>query len=240
MEVANEAASASNKLQQSGGGFVGHVFSMNNDNKNELFNLVQYLVIIVIPLMFFNNLIDDIIPPLNEKKGHLELVIEVIGHSLLILGLIYLLHRIVTYIPTHSGRAYDSLSLLSLLLAVIMFNSKIVKKSKELFNRAKIAWEGKEEPKKTRKNIKQRTNSNIVSVSQPISSGVLPPTVPTHQVQKGNGYVEQFQQMTAPQATNQPTPTMQSPQQGFQNTQPPAMSNEPMAANDGFGAFSSF
>ena len=49
------------------------------------------------PLMFLDNLIDDIIPPLNEKKGHIELVIEVAGHSLLILGVIYLLHRIIHF-----------------------------------------------------------------------------------------------------------------------------------------------
>ena len=66
MEATSDAAPTSNKGQQ-GGGFVDHVFSLNNDNKNELFNLVQYLVMIVIPLMFLDNLIDDIIPPLNEK-----------------------------------------------------------------------------------------------------------------------------------------------------------------------------
>jgi hypothetical protein len=240
MEATNEAAPISDKIQQTGG-FVGHVFSLNNDNKNELFNLVQYLVVVILPLMFFNNLIDDIIPPLNEKKSHVEITIEVVGHALLILGLVYLLHRIITFIPTHSGRDYDNLSLLTLLLAVILFNSKIVKKSNELFKRAKVAWEGKEEPKKTKKNGKQQQNTNVISVSQPISNGVLPPTVPTHSPQNGNGYVEQFQQMTAPQSTNQPPQQqMQAPQQGFQNTPQMPMQNEPMAANDGFGAFSSF
>ena len=185
MEATSDAAPTSNKVQQ-GGGFVDHVFSLNNDKKNELFNLVQYLVMIVIPLMFLDNLIDEIIPPLNEKKGHIELVIEVIGHSLLILGVIYLLHRIISYFPTQSGRAYDNLSLLTLVVAFILFNSKICKKSKELFKRAKIAWEGKEEPKKSKKIDMNKQNTNIVSVSQPISNGVLPPTVPTHKPQNGN------------------------------------------------------
>lgn len=237
MEATSDAAPTSNKVQQ-GGGFVDHVFSLNNDKKNELFNLVQYLVMIVIPLMFLDNLIDEIIPPINEKKGHIELVIEVIGHSLLILGVIYLLHRIISYFPTQSGRAYDNLSLLTLVVAFILFNSKICKKSKELFKRAKIAWEGKEEPKKSKKIDMNKQNTNIVSVSQPISNGVLPPTVPTHKPQNGNGYVEQFQQMTAPQPSSPP----QQVQQGFQGQpqQQMPMQNEPLAANDGFGAFSAF
>jgi len=237
MEASSDAAPISNKVQQ-GGGFVDHVFSLNNDKKNELFNLVQYLVMIVIPLMFLDNLIDEIIPPINEKKGHIELVIEVIGHSLLILGVIYLLHRIISYFPTQSGRAYDNLSLLTLVVAFILFNSKICKKSKELFKRAKIAWEGKEEPKKSKKIDMNKQNTNVVSVSQPISNGVLPPTVPTHKPQNGNGYVEQFQQMTAPQSSSPP----QQVQQGFQAQpqQQMPMQNEPLAANDGFGAFSAF
>ena len=40
MEATSDAAPTSNKIKQ-GGGFVDHVFSLNNDKKNELFNLVQ-------------------------------------------------------------------------------------------------------------------------------------------------------------------------------------------------------
>ena len=100
---------------------------------------------------------------------------------------------------------------------LLFFSTLKFAKSKELFKRAKIAWEGKEEPKKSKKNNQNNKNTNIVSVSQPISNGVLPPTVPTHKPQNGNGYVEQFQQMTAPQPSSPP----QQVQQGFQGQPQP-------------------
>ena len=44
-------------------------------------NSVQYLILIFIPLLFLNNLIDHSIPKLDPKKSNLELLVEIVGHS---------------------------------------------------------------------------------------------------------------------------------------------------------------
>ena len=59
MEASSDTA---NKIaNKNGKGFVDHVFTLNNDSKNEIINSVQYLAMIFLPLLFLNNVIDNLI-----------------------------------------------------------------------------------------------------------------------------------------------------------------------------------
>ena len=60
-------------VQKNGSSFIEHVTTFNNDSKNEIMNSVQYLIMMFIPLLFLNNLIDHSIPKLDPKKSNLEL-----------------------------------------------------------------------------------------------------------------------------------------------------------------------
>tara|TARA_B110000008_G_scaffold278863_1_gene323905 strand:+ start:1570 stop:2292 length:723 start_codon:yes stop_codon:yes gene_type:complete len=240
MEASSDTAKK--VVQKNGANFIEHVTTFNNDNKNEIMNSVQYLIMIFIPLLFLNNIIDHTIPKLDPKKSNLELVTEIIAHSLLLVFAIVLLNKIITFFPTYSGRDYDHVSLIEFVLFVVLAVPKIHNKSKELFKRVKHAWEGKEDAKKSDSDKQQQdNNANKVSVSQPISGGgnIFAPPMATKNPPATPQYQGQHQQMT------QPPPQQSTSNQiynnsgfgGLQNAQSP---QEPMAANDGFGAFSGF
>ena len=76
--------------------FVNHVFNFDNDTKNELLNTIQYLVLAIIPLTFFNNLIESVIPENDKSKSSFELLCEVLGHLSLLMVFIFLTNRLVT------------------------------------------------------------------------------------------------------------------------------------------------
>jgi len=253
MEATQDTA---NKIaNKNGKGFVEHVFNLNNDSKNEIFNAVQYLAMIFIPLLFLNNIVESLIPKLDPKKSNPELLGEILGHSLFLICSIVFLHRIISFFPTYSGRDYDKISLIEFVLFVVLAVPKISNKSKELFKRLNIAWEGKEEAKKSNKNNQNnqpnQNSNNIISVSQPISGNqILTPPQSTKTPPGNPQYMGQHQQMTQPQPPQQQQQPVNTANNiynnngfnGLQGAQSPGniASPEPMAANDGFGAFSSF
>ena len=115
---------------------------------------------------------------------------------LLFLG-IFFIHRLITFVPTYSGRAYGSLNLFNLVLFffVIVYDldGSMGKKVKVLMNRAEEIWGGKTEEEPKQKHNQQ----NVVTTSQPISgqgAPQLPPAQPTHQASRAD-YMMQQQQM---------------------------------------------
>lgn len=222
-------------------GFVKHVFNFDNETKNSVLNVIQYIVLSFIPCMLANHFIDSVIPKVDEKKNNLEILLEVLGQTIMTFGFILLVHRVVTYVPTYSGRAYDGLNLINIILILLVVgyesNTNIGKKSKILLNRLQEMWDGKQE-QQNQKNQKQ--NNNMVKVSQPISGMTSP--VPTHQPSRSD-YIGVHGQMTAPQQEQQNTATNNNTNLGggfglAQATQP--MVQEPMAANSMGGNFSSW
>ena len=79
------------------------------------------------------------IPDYDEKKSNIELVAEVLGHLVLTLLGLFFIDRIVTYVPTYSGRAHGTFNIFSVLLIILIFayeaNTKVgTKKSNFLLN----------------------------------------------------------------------------------------------------------
>ena len=142
---------------------------------------------------------------------------------------ILFVHRLVTYIPTYSGRTYDSLNLINLILAVIIIayesNNKAGAKVKILLDRVQELWEGK--PKKQETKGNGNGSPNVV-VSQPISG--LQQPIPTHQSSRAD-YVQVNNAMQQPVQQQQQQETMQGGMGGM-NT---PLFNEPMAANGALG-----
>ena len=154
---------------------------------------------------------------------------------------IFFIHRLITFVPTYSGRAYGSLNIFNLILFffVIVYDldGNMGKKVKILMNRAEEIWGGKSEEKKEQQKGKQ----NVVTTSQPISgqgSAQLPPAQPTHQASRAD-YMMQQQQMQAPQTAVQNSITGDSAY-GGPHVQKSGIDagmsiQEPMAANDALG-----
>lgn len=223
-------------------GFVNHVFNFNDESKDEMMNIVQYAVLAILPVIILNKATQRLIPEADDEKGTPEIAIEVILQTVSMFLGILIIHRIITYIPTHSGVKYSPLSVTSNILAVLVIilslQTKLGEKVSILVDRAVDAWEGDEKSK-----LKKRPSN--VKVSQPILQNQQ---ISQSLGSSGSGSTPISQLPIAPQITK--------PQQEYVNTyhqsntygtQPQAsyMNNqmmeqgEPMAANFGGSSFGS-
>ena len=210
-------------------GFVKSVFNLDEENKNELVNLLQYSVIALIPIHLILKAIKHFIPEEDETKGSLEIMVEIVGQVVFIVSSIWFLDRIIRYIPTYTGSDYDSLNattfIIPFLIILSTMQTKFGFKMNILFDRAIDAWNGKagEAPAQT------------VRVSQPIA--------PQHQVSRADTLDTDQLLPSNRQLTSMPSNPPSQESQNFnqmynveqlQNAakQPSAVDQEPMAAND--------
>ncbi len=234
-------------------GFINHVFNFDNDTKTEVLNVGQYLLLAIIPMSFYNYMVDSVIPEVDESKSNLEILAEVVGQLTLVLVGMFFIHRLITFVPTYSGRAMGDMNLFSiiLLLLVLLYEShtKVGEKTKILLTRVSDMWHGKKDDDKKKKGKK---DGSVVKVSQPISRAGMP----THQPSRAD-YLQSHNMMTSPTQMLPPQnpPSQQIPQTdsgasnniynsggfgGLQDANTPGMSQEPMAANAALGGFSSW
>ena len=108
-------------------------------------------------MALYNHLVDSLIPEPDESKGNLELLGEVVGQFVLVLFGIFLIHRLITYVPTYSGRAYGTMNLFSIILIFIVLayesHTKVGEKMKILIERLKEFGKVKKTTKRKRKTL---------------------------------------------------------------------------------------
>jgi hypothetical protein len=230
-----------------GKGFINHVFNFNNDTKVELLNLAQYLILVLIPLSFLNKFMESLIPKADESRGSIEIVLEVLGHSFLLLASVFLVDRIVQFAPSYSGKEMNAISLATLVIVFVMFTSKTRQKMDLLYSRVSRSWNGEEQEKKKSNGkggpVQQKPQ---VTVSQPITG--MPNPISTAPTSTPN-YMAHHTAMTPQQPeismglnANPGASNAMYNNQGFGGMQEAASPGiqEPMASNEGFGAFTSF
>lgn len=227
-------------------GFIKHVFNFDNDTKRELLNIIQYSLIVIIPIVMLNKTIRKYIPDTDESKGSLEITAEVIGQIVILFFGIYLIHRIVTYIPTYSGVEYKEFNMFNMILGflviVLSLQTKLGEKVDILSHRA-LEMFGIVESEET--DIEEKVTVNVshpieVSGANPMSQHGLPQM---HQPSRAdiqtkldindsirNEVMTGHAQQHAPQQMNNSVRT----------TDFNAMFQEPMAANESFGNYSAF
>ena len=88
--------------------FIKHVFNFDNDTKCEILNVSQYLLLAIIPMAFYNYIVDSVIPEVDDSKSNLEILFEITGQLTLILAGMFLIHRIITFVPSYSGREWGN------------------------------------------------------------------------------------------------------------------------------------
>jgi hypothetical protein len=222
--------STATEIQSGGGGntFINHVFNFDNSTKHALMNILQYLCLAIIPCSILNHFINSIIPEPDESKGNIEISAEILGHFVMVFIFMLFVHRLVTYVPTYSGRTYDNLNVINLIIALLVVayesNNKAGSKIKIIIERVQEMWDGS--PKKEKQAPNNNGKPGIV-VSQPISG--LQQPLPTHQVSRAD-YVQANEAMKQPAQQQQQQETMQS---GMGGMNAPVF--EPMAANGALG-----
>lgn len=194
--------------------FVSHMMDFEKGTQHELMNLLQYTLVVIIPLLLLKHGIKFFSTDLTEDKPSLEIVTEVLLQTSLILFGLFMIHRLVTFIPTYSGKNYDDLTLLGMVLPIffimISFQTKLGDKLSLLMERALnyfgIDYIDEDLDLETKVKVNQpieNTNQNrpeMIPNKETFNTGMVPPPQP--------------QQQVPPQL---PTPPQQQP---VQNTQP--------------------
>ena len=221
-------------VQTNGNEVMKHIFRYDDETKSVLTNLVQYTMLAIIPIACLQKASDKLFSDFDESNGSAAILAEILGQSVLTIIGLFMIHRIITAVPTFSGNAMEDIHLFSIVVAFLvasfMFEGKMQRKINAVMNRTFDSWDGKEAPPKKEDN-KQHSR---VSVSQPISNNGMP----THQVSRAD-YIGTHSNLTAPQPPVHQSPSI-ADQQNIYAQEAPPMVQEPMAANAGFGAFSAF
>ena len=100
--------------------FMKHVFYFDDQSKSDILNLLQYTILAIIPIIFLNKLIAQYVPEADEKKGTLEISAEVVIQIMVMIFGIFFINRLITYVPTYSREAYESINLGSGILVFLM------------------------------------------------------------------------------------------------------------------------
>ena len=152
--------------------FLGHVFSSAEEDKAEIFNVLQYAIYALIPIVILNKLIQRFIPEADPDKSSLEILLEIAIQVVVIFAGIIIIHRIVTYFPTYSGFKYDNLTLTNAILAFLMIvlsiQSKLGTKANIIVDRVMDLWEG---TGGGGRDMDKKKLKNSMRISSPISSG---------------------------------------------------------------------
>ncbi len=146
-------------------GFFNHVFNFDNDNKANMLNMIQYILIGIIPVVLTLKGIKHFIPEEDDTKGTPEIAIEVSMQLFSIFFTIWFIDKIIRYIPTYSGVNYHKFNetnfILPILVILITMQTKLGAKINILANRVYDLWNGNQ-------SHVGNTNHGNVKVSQPI------------------------------------------------------------------------
>jgi hypothetical protein len=167
------------KLPMSGGGkgntsFFSYMFTLSPTEKNEILNSMQYILLVIIPIVILLKLMKNYIPLENPDKGSIEITVEVVLQLFIIFIAFLLIHKLVTFIPTYSTVPYGKMNLIHVIIPVVFLllcmKSSISEKLSILLDRFLLATGlSKKEPEP--KDKKEKKEKREVQVSQPM----LPP-----------------------------------------------------------------
>lgn len=223
-------------------GFIKTVFPFDEGQKGTLLNILQYSVLAIIPIILLLKLIKEYIPEADDDKSSIMVSVEVIGQIFIMFVALYFIHQIIAYIPTYSGKGYGDVNIINIvapiLFIAITMQTKLGEKIHMLLDRLWDVYDGRS----SSTNDKQQKQGQV-RVTQPISGQQqMPSTVnPPPQLQSQMTNMKaQSHEFTIPQTPNFDNMYAgpETPLVGAANPQTGQIDNfEPMAANDGFGAF---
>ena len=209
--------------------FFNYMFSLAEGEKVELINTLQYVVLAIIPILLIIKLINNYIPPFDNKKSTVELAVELIVQLGVLFALFFFIHKLILFIPTYTKQQYPTIQFLPIVLPLmfVLFNldKNFGEKAHLLIDRIlmmvgmkKENFEGADLEEEEVK--QQNVNKNVIA--QTCGNQMLPP-----QMSNPNSVM-----LEAPvRKTDREAPQMQQQQQyGI---------SEPMAANE-MGGYSMF
>ncbi len=229
-------------------GFFSFVFNFDKDTQSEITNILQYVILSIIPLILLLRGIRAYVPEEDPDKNNIEIIFEILVQVVVIFVALFFIHRIIIFIPTYSKTDYKEMNMFNFILVFLFIlftmQTKLGAKVNILFDRFNELIEGTN-------NVKTKSKGNV-KVSQPLAKNNNPNVnIPQHQPSQADNY------NSNPMGPIPPGQAMQqalniNPEPDFNqmyantanplvNAQEPGMNSfEPMAANSGGnGAFGS-
>jgi hypothetical protein len=202
--------------------FVTYMFSLNEGEKIELVNILQYVLLAIIPVLLVVKLMSSYIPDVDYKKGTVEITLEVAVQLLLLICLFFFIHKLILFIPTYSKQPYPPINFFPIILPVIFIlftlDKTIGEKSSILIHRifvmlgiSKENFDGadlkelEESQQETTRNTGMQVNGQQMippQMSNPSSTGIYEP--PVRKSDKGQPQIQQQQYgISEPMASNE-------------------------------------
>ena len=102
-------------------GFFTYVFKLSRFKQEDLMNIVQYTLLSIVPVILFVYFTKKYFPSLEESDSSLYIfTITVIELIFMIIG-IFFIDRIINYIPTYSGKYYETINLTTIVIIFVLF-----------------------------------------------------------------------------------------------------------------------
>ena len=124
------------------GSFVNYMFSMSDGEKVEIINMFQYIILAIIPVIIIVRLIKNYVPPLNNKKATIEILIELIVQLVVLFALFFFVHKLIAFIPTYTKQQYQNVQFLPLVLPLLFvlftMDKNVGEKAQLLLKRALV------------------------------------------------------------------------------------------------------
>jgi hypothetical protein len=124
------------------GSFVNYMFSMSDGEKVEIINMFQYIILAIIPVIIIVRLMQNYIPPLNNKKATIEILIELIVQLVVLFALFFFVHKLIAFIPTYTKQQYQNVQFLPLVLPLLFvlftMDKNVGEKAQLLLKRALV------------------------------------------------------------------------------------------------------
>jgi hypothetical protein len=254
MDNSNAGSNKSNE------GFFKYMLNFDNEQKNTILNSLQYLLLAYGPINTLDYITSTYFPDYQNDLREVEswrLLGEMLLEIVFIFIYIFLLNKVIQYIPTYSGTPMGNLNWMQLVVTILVLrlnhDSSVMKKQRELQTRIGNKINGNDSA-----TAPQSKKQSVVKISQPISRSGVPQSQPTHTVSRSD-YINQHQNKMSPPSSppqEQMSPTSNAiyggpqnslvnaawpakqensgGQEGFQDMGSPVQS-EPMAANSVLG-----
>lgn len=170
MEKVNEAIKENNKDSNN---FISYIFNFDEDNKAGIFNMIQYTMLAIVPVIVLLKLVKHYIPEDDDSKPSLEILVEVIVQLIIIFLSIWFIDKMVRFIPTYSGVCYYKFNetnfIIPILIVLITMQTKLGAKINLLLDRITELWSGNQ-------NSQKSTQDSNVKVRKPLAG-----SIPHHQ-----------------------------------------------------------
>jgi len=102
-------------------GFFTYVFKLSKFKQEDLMNIVQYTLLSIVPVVLFIYFTKKYFPSLEESDSSLYIfTVTVIELIFMIIG-IFFIDRIINYIPTYSGKYYETINLTTIVVIFVLF-----------------------------------------------------------------------------------------------------------------------